>query len=139
MKANPNLVAALFGLLVSVPVVGHPTITLQPVDPSVSLGATGRCRVAAVTSGGAGICRWWFKDAALDPASNSSAATSALVLTNTTAAMAGPYWAVLSDDYGSPSAARTSEAPQTLSVGSSRPSAFSHVGRLRLILHGSFD
>jgi len=108
MKANHNLAFALFGLLAAVPLISQPAITAQPADQSVSLGATVQFRVAATTSGGAATCRWWFKDAALDPEPNPSAATRTLVLTNTTAAMAGPYWAVLSDDNGS----ATSETAQ---------------------------
>jgi enediyne biosynthesis protein E4 len=101
MNANHNLAAVLFGLLASVPLFGQPTIATQPADQSVCLHDPAQFRVAAGSSGGLLTFQWWFKDTALDPALNPSAAKSTLLLTNVTDVMAGSYWAVIADGNGS--------------------------------------
>lgn len=83
------------------PIVGQPQITTGPTDQSASLNATVQFRVAARTSGGTLMYRWWFKDVAIDPATNPTATRNTLILSNVTAAAAGAYRAVVSDVNGS--------------------------------------
>ena len=99
---TPNLSLVLVTLVVAAADArGQPWITTQPIGQSVSLNATVQFRVVPVSSGGAVTFQWWFKDAALDPAANPSAAKNTLLMSNVTEAAAGPYWAVVSDDNGS--------------------------------------
>ena len=81
--------------------LAQPTLTMQPTDLSVSLQAVARFNVGAQTSGGPLTFRWWFNDAALDPATHPSAARASLSLSNVTETMAGSYWAVVTDNNGS--------------------------------------
>ena len=73
----------------------QPTITKQPVDQSVSLGANVTNQVTA--AGAAPLAyQWRFNDAPLTPGTNRS-----LVLTNIQLAQAGKYAVVVSDASGS--------------------------------------
>lgn len=81
--------------------IAQPTITVEPTDSSVSLGATAQLTVSADASSPPVTYQWWFKDANLDAAANPSAATRGLSLTNVTLAAAGPYFVVVSDAGGS--------------------------------------
>lgn len=78
----------------------QPTVTVQPTNSSVSLGATARF-TANFRSSQPPMSQWWFKDAVLDAAINPSAVKNTLLLTNVTLANAGPYFVVASDTTGS--------------------------------------
>jgi hypothetical protein len=92
---------ALAGILLSWHwALAQPSVT-DPVDLSVSLGATARFTVTATPTAPPMTYEWWFKDAKLDALANPSAATRLLSLTNVTLANAGPYFVVVSDLSGS--------------------------------------
>ncbi|MHC1769910.1 MAG: FG-GAP-like repeat-containing protein [Verrucomicrobiia bacterium] len=78
-----------------------PSITRQPADQSVSLGATVRFTVVATSTAPPITYQWRFNDVPLNPELNPSAATSRLSLTNVTLASAGTYAVVVSDTSGS--------------------------------------
>src|SRR5512143_993573 len=82
-------------------VAAQPTITADPTDTSVSLGATVRFTVSATATSPPMKFQWWFKDVAIDAATNPLAATRMLSLASVTLAHAGPYFAVVTDASGS--------------------------------------
>ncbi len=94
-----QLIAALLVAIASPGVVAL-EITTQPANSSVSLGATARFTVWAISTNEPITWQWWFKEAALDTNANPSAAKVILALTNVTLANAGPYFAVASDAGG---------------------------------------
>ena len=98
---NARTLGCLAGLMLCALATAQPTLTTEPEDQSVSLNATAQFKVTAQSSGGLLNYRWWFKDAALDPALNPSAAKNTLLLSNVTETLAGSYWVVVSDDSGS--------------------------------------
>jgi hypothetical protein len=106
------------------------TITTQPKNASVSLGATAPFTVTASSTAPPISFQWWFKDTVLDVKANPSAATSRLSLTNVTLASAGAYSVVASDRSGSatsqiailsvdPTFTKVTTGPVVTDVGSS--------------------
>ena len=97
------IVAAVVGLSASTSCLGQPTITRQPVDFSVSLGAN---LTNTVSAGGASALsyQWRFNQTELTGATNRS-----LVLTNIQLAHAGDYSVVVSDSSGSVSTSRAAK------------------------------
>lgn len=82
-------------------VAAEVTITGQPKNASVSLGATAQFTVTATSTSPAITYQWRFNDLPLEVGANPSAATSRLSLTNVTLASGGPYSVVVSDTSGS--------------------------------------
>lgn len=77
------------------------SITRQPADATVSLGATASFAISASSTAGTLSYQWWFKDAGVDPTANPSATKATLTVTNLSLADAGPYFVVVSDAEGS--------------------------------------
>jgi hypothetical protein len=102
-KAGPRVLALGVVLVACHWAAAQPTVTVQPTDSSVSLGATAQFTAKFQSSSPPMTYQWWFKDTALNAAINPSAARNTLLLTNVTLATnAGPYFAVASDTTGSP-------------------------------------
>ncbi len=100
MKTTQLIVVV--AVLLSLPwaLAQDPGITTQPTNTSVSLGATAQFKCLVSATHGPVIYRWSFKEAALDPKLNPSAAVNVLSLTNVTLANAGPYFMVVTDALG---------------------------------------
>lgn len=98
---SPRILSSVL-LLASVHwVAADVTITTQPKNATVSVGATAQFTVTATSTAPPLTYQWWFKETALDAAANPSAATRQLSLTNVTLAEAGPDFVVVSDTSGS--------------------------------------
>jgi hypothetical protein len=80
--------------------MAQPSITRQPTNTTVSLGATAQFRVLATSTNPPIAYQWWFKEVTLDAVANPSAAKNLLFLTNVTLANGGPYLVVVSDASG---------------------------------------
>ena len=93
--------AILAWLLVAAPARSQPLIRTQPADAITSLGGTVQLRVIAQSTNSPVQYQWWFQEAALDTAHNSSASRALLSLPNVTLANAGPYFVIVSDSSGS--------------------------------------
>jgi hypothetical protein len=100
MKAS-TVLAALVAALSWADALAQPTITKEPADASVSLGATAQFTVSATSTSPPITYQWWFQNTAIEAALNPSAAKNRLSLTNVSLAHAGPYFVVISDQVGS--------------------------------------
>ncbi|MHC1763867.1 MAG: FG-GAP-like repeat-containing protein [Verrucomicrobiia bacterium] len=77
------------------------TITQQPTNMTVSVGADVRFKVTVAYTGLDTTYQWRFNETALDPVNYQSATTPALALTSVTVAQAGTYDVVITDPSGS--------------------------------------
>jgi hypothetical protein len=105
LKPTPLLLTCLIGLAFPTAGLPQPTITIQPKNQSVSLGAQVTFDVRASGTSPFGY-QWRYNDAAIPGATGIS-----LVLTNIQLANAGTYTAVVTDALGS-----TTSQPATLEV-----------------------
>jgi hypothetical protein len=96
MKTKHSLLAVGLLLAAAVNGFGQPTITSQPADQSVSLGASVKFQVSATSTNSPIQYQWHFAVAILAGQTN-----SALNLTNVQVIDAGDYDAVLTDCSGS--------------------------------------
>ncbi|MBM3834650.1 MAG: hypothetical protein FJ403_15530 [Verrucomicrobia bacterium] len=94
MKCNPLAAPILLSALVNV--VGQPKLAKQPVDQSVSLGATIQLQVVATSTGPPIRYQWRFGVMAITGQTN-----AILTLTNIQSSSAGDYDAMLTDSSGS--------------------------------------
>lgn len=101
MKTSKFLGSILL-LMALVPwVTAEVTITRHPTNTTVSVGANVQFTVTVAYTGLSMTYRWRFNEASLDPASNRSATTPVLSLTDVTLAHAGAYDVEIADASGS--------------------------------------
>src|SRR5881396_3229692 len=96
MKTKTNFLATATFLTAFIDGFRQPTITKQPTNQSVSLGASAKFQVTAASTSPPILFQWRFATTNVPNATNSS-----LALTNIQITTAGDYDAILTDSSGS--------------------------------------